>query len=484
LKTAWICLGRYGDICNALPLVWNDYTIGNRPTVVVSREFESLLDGISYADKLVFDGHYSNPAAALEEVKKSGGFEACYVAQCYGTSFDRECPSFIQEVYRLVGQFDLFDKLPLYFNRRSPSREAELVRQVDFEDARPVILVAAEGHSSPFPHTAELWDMLRPLEAQFRFLSLDKVRAERFYDLLGLYERARGLISIDTGHLHLAQATPDLPVMALVTHSPDQWHGSPRRRNHMAHVHYDQFSARKGEILRVLNMLQQTSARRFIHCYSDFDHRDEHSQHRFSVAKNTWEAEYAQGPWIVSPVHDATLTRTGVEVGDKIPVPFLHDVINRAALIARDHDVIVYTNDDNPFFKGLTYELTKIMQGKPAVWCSRMEFTRLQRAPDAEEVQRQKAYQHVGADLFAFTKTWWMDYRHLLPDFLIARECWDLCFRSIIDATGGARVHNLVGHEMHMSYWHAQETRECPGNLFNRDLCNKYFASHGGWPHV
>lgn len=250
MKTAWIALGANGDILNILPLVWNDYQNGNRPTVVVAEQFASLLDGISYADRYVWNGAYTKPADAFRAVEETRQFEAIYLPQCYGTAFDRECNNFCEEAWRLVGLHELWDTLPLVFDRRDTKRETELFRNVLGDPPLvPLLLVSHGGNSSPFAKRQELMELLEPLREDFQIVDISNIRADRFYDLLGLYERAAGLISTDSGCLHLAQATPALPVIALVTDSPDRWHGSPLRRNHVARITYSEFPFRKGEIL-------------------------------------------------------------------------------------------------------------------------------------------------------------------------------------------------------------------------------------------
>ena len=46
------------------------------------------------------------------------------------------------------------------------------------------------------------------------------MKAERFYDLLALFERAKCLVTVDTAHLHLAYACPTLPVVAIIGANP------------------------------------------------------------------------------------------------------------------------------------------------------------------------------------------------------------------------------------------------------------------------
>lgn len=254
MKSAIICLGANGDICNALPIAFQLYQEGNRVSFVVSTEYAGILDGVSYATPIVFGGHYSKPLDALKEVE--GRFDQIAIAQCYGTSFDRECSNFCEEVWRLVGLHELWDTLPLVFDRRDAKRETELFYNVlGAPPTVPLLLVSHGGNSSPFAKHQELMELLEPLREDFQIVDISNIRAERFYDLLGLYERAAGLISTDSGCLHLAQATPALNVIAIVTDTPDPWYGSPIRSNHSLRVGYSEFEQRKHEIVQTLNSL-------------------------------------------------------------------------------------------------------------------------------------------------------------------------------------------------------------------------------------
>lgn len=76
MKT-WICLSKYGDLMNLLPLWLRDSQAGERPKVVVSAEYAPLFDGISYVDPIIFKGATHEMQKAVEFAKTLGGKVVC-----------------------------------------------------------------------------------------------------------------------------------------------------------------------------------------------------------------------------------------------------------------------------------------------------------------------------------------------------------------------------------------------------------------------
>lgn len=445
---------------------------------MISREYESLLDGITYADKFIWQGHYSFFMDAAGLAEKTKRFDRVLIPQCYGPPAERMTESFCKEAWRLVGKLASWDKLPLVFDNRNPQREAALVEHCFKGATKPVVLISTRGKSSPFPNKVSLLEAIWPLREKFDFVDLDEVTADKFFDLLALYERAAALIAIDNGLLHLAQATPSLPVIALVTHFPDLWHGTPRRRNHIAYIRYSEFGTRIREIPEALCGLGMAGnvASRFIHVWSDYERTDRRAIRRHTVAKQTWAAAYERGPWVRCVVDERALSRNATAVGEQKPVPFLKDLLLEAASRARPGDVIVFTNDDTCFAPSLTETIMETMLRYPAMWGARREHVNVIRPLTTEEMM--KGYKHCGSDVFAFTLEWWQEHQDDIPDFLISFEAWDMVLKRLILRTGGVEVEDTCYHEMHLPYWHTPQNRECTGNLYNRELTRQWLAKH------
>lgn len=486
MKTCWITLGRYGDVMNTLPLVLHDFQEGNRPTMMVATPWADLLEGVTYCDVLTYNGGYQQPLEAAKQAEKTGLFEKIYICQCYGTTHKRECLSFAEEAWRLVGFHHLWGQLPLVFDNRDAIRERQIFESVQggiIPDV-PIVLMAHAGMSSPFPHRRELIDLFAfaPKE-KCQILDISDLKAHRFYDLLGLYESASALITVDSGPLHLAQATPNLPVVALISDRPDSWHGSPERPNHALRIPYGNFMSRRDEIVQLLENPIRNSQQRLVHVWNDYDNRADDPARRHFQAKKTWQAEYNRGSWISKPVHDSSLTRDSRETGEMKSVPYVNDLIDNVVHSINGNDLIILTNDDTIFPTGITDEILNHAKQGP-FWCSRMEYVRIYQPMTIDTLRSKSSYEHVGADMFVFTKAWWLDHRMEMPLMILSFEAWDLVLRTLINQYGGRKVTALVAHEMHTPYWHTAANRECTGNLYNRKQAQAFFHTRGGWPKV
>jgi hypothetical protein len=446
-RVAIICLGAFGDCCNALPIALHEFQQDNNVTFYIAREFESLLDGVTYCEKAVVDTHYSNCLQVAEAAEATGKYDRILVVQCYGTNIERQTDSYCKEAWRAVGKLHLWGKLPLAFDNRNSHREYKLeqsllhVKGADVPDVAldfPLVLVSTSGKSSPFPHTGLLLESLKSLESSFCILDISDLRCERFYDLLGLMEIATCLIVTDSGPLHLANAVPKLPVIAIITDRPDNWHGSPPQPNHVLRIRYGEFPSNVDRVVKTVMQLasKEKVERRIVHAWNDYPYRQSDAQFRHEIAKRSWEEEYKRGRWLPCPVYDAQLTRNAQSIGEPKPLPFVNDIIDAATERAQPDDYICLTNDDTIFVHGLT---DLILNG-PMQWSSRWEHAMVKEPLTAETI-RKNAWKHVGADIFVFTKRWWLEVRSEFPDMILAREAWQRIALSC-GTTGGQQSHD------------------------------------------
>jgi hypothetical protein len=329
-------------------------------------------------------------------------------------------------------------------------------------------------------------ELANSLSERFHILDISKIRCERFYDLIAYMEIASCLITTDSGPLHLANAVPKLPVIALVTDKPDLWHGSPPQPNHVLRIRYGDFLKSKDKIIATLEgILTGRKPPRdtiLFHVWNDYDRNDDGNLHRYRLARATWEKTYAQNSmWMSHPVHDNALTRSSLNIGEKRRTPFLKDVIDAAASEARQDDILVFTNDDSLMLEGFTETILREVVAHRAIWGARWELP-----PNGEQQwANPKGYKHCGADVFAFTKQWWEENAQNVPDHLVSFECWDLNFRMLIESTGGVSVDGLVAHFIHEPLWHSSEHREGVGNLHNRKLFQQWLAKRNlKWPSI
>jgi len=274
----YIILGRYGDIiqlCPAFQAV-HDRT-GLKPIVIVSTEYQTVLDGASYVQPFPvhwnwwqgvpnsrrlaeeqFGGglvcqwwHDSPDRIALIEQANSGGI----VLQSHGLEWGVDInrwPNYGTSMWDRAGfSREEMMGLPLVFDKRDAHREALLVKQHTHPNPamrRPMLLVNFTGHSSPFAPMPEVMRVVDEFKGRFNVVDLGRIRAQRIYDLLGLYDAAVGMITTDTATLHLA-AAGNIPYIA---YTVDGWTSSVPKGKCVVEIKYNDAIGRLGEIRPVL----------------------------------------------------------------------------------------------------------------------------------------------------------------------------------------------------------------------------------------
>lgn len=250
MKT-YVQLGRFGDILNILPILHADAEGGCRARLVVANKYLDIMEGVGYCDVRAWPGPFEHLLDAL----KWSGVDAVNL-QVYGHGYKqrRVCNSFCEESWNNGGMLDLFGKLHLVLDRRDKAREAQLVAR--YGDKRPMVLLGLSGNSSPFPHARALKAAVSIACPEANIVDLAHIVAYRPYDLLGLYDAAKVLVSIDTMHLHLAPASK-VPVVALYTDKPTSWHGTPFKPGQIERVAYGSFPQAMSSVVNVVKRLAQ-----------------------------------------------------------------------------------------------------------------------------------------------------------------------------------------------------------------------------------
>lgn len=232
-------LGKAGDLIQLLPALEDVAARIGKPVVMVNQQFASVLDGVSYVEPWVVPMQWPRETAkAREEAMKH--FKTVVVPQFWNDSvpFGQAQGGSIVDFNGQKWRFDLdkwpncqaamwsrlglslrqMQDMPLEFDKRDIRRERELA-SVASSWKKPVILFNLEGDSCPFGYAPEIMEVLKPLRHLFDLVDLQKIKAERVYDLLGLYDRAAGLLTVDTATLHLAGAG-NIPYVAFTN---DGW---------------------------------------------------------------------------------------------------------------------------------------------------------------------------------------------------------------------------------------------------------------------
>lgn len=250
-QQTFIQLGRNGDIILLLPAMLAIYQrTGFKPRMIVSSEYASVLDGVSYVERVSLNIHWWNgmgQARAFADLNFGGG----QVTQCYahGWGIDlSKWPNFSTSMWDRTGvPISEMQRLPLVFDKRNATVERNLIK-AHRKTSLPVLIISLNGQSSPFHAGKDVFDIVNKFRDRFEIIDIGMIRAPHIYDLLGLFDIAAGIITSDTATLWLAQASP-IPSIAF---SVDGWCGSIPRGNCVLNLRYSEVAGRKAEMEPIL----------------------------------------------------------------------------------------------------------------------------------------------------------------------------------------------------------------------------------------
>lgn len=430
MSKTYVLLGRAGDVIGILPMLYADSLKGERHKLVVAAEFASLLDGVSYVDRVVFDGpHFEIAKACLQSQSVNGEVKCLQIKgpkeqvaewtwRAAGVTAN-QTPSFEQEPWRMAGRLNEWGKHPLVFDRRNPEREAALVEKV-FPKRRgrkkPVMLVSTGGVSSPFPYKGLLHELLAlKFGATYQIVDLERVQADRFFDLLALFERGTVLVATDSGPLHLARAVPSLPVVALTNDKPNLWHGTAWTPNCIWYCRYSDFPDRGTEMLEAIGLHLRAKKRTVsphIHVWSEYHGKGETS----------WKCD-----WSPMPIYLGVCGRdSGNTLQDGKRFPYLKDVIRMA--MKKTEKLICLTRPETQ----ATPELLDILSSHDACYAYRIESG---------------TFKPI-VDCFSATKDWWKMVLKEVPDLILSKDYfWSHALWAIFKKHGAKDVTGCVYRE-------------------------------------
>lgn len=478
---AYLLLGRLGDITTLLPVLKDEAERTGQPTpLVCAAPYAPLLEGTSYVRPVVFQGDYSKAADARAWAARQLTSYELIDCSVYGqgVNIQKDMTSFNREIWRLSKTSLNFDTSPVVFDRRDFNRECTVVTVME-PDTR-YFLYAGAGHSSPFAESVQFFEALRARLSELRpgyaVIDISALKAERPYDLLALYERAEGLIATDSFPLHLAQATPNLPVAALTCEGPTEWHRSAWRPNHVIRAHYGEALQRVDEIAHAITAPRK---RTIFFVTTQASNPDVPTKERLGRAHASRQNEFkAHDGWYTFgfvPTRDASSMR------DR-PMPFCRDMFQQAAdALEHPQDVIVVCNADIGFSEGLTGRMLEALDRHGCCFAHRWDFygAALTRRQPRHEGDLKQAKWYPGSDFFACTKAWWEDVaKPIFPDMVYGREAWDMIMRNLMKRSGASEMHCAIWHERHVSFW--EHNHRVPGNEHNRRLATQWLARYGG----
>lgn len=249
---------KFGDVANIIAILYDEFIqTSQKPSLITTKGLLPLLDGVSYILPIVYPGDWQDLKGALLWAKKKYGEVKCLSFHGKNWPVHKKTCSFQLDIYERAGQLTRFP-LPLVFDNRDPKRDLGLSAEAAVSSYS--ILVADHSESSPFGQIEALVSLLESSFPEYQIIRLSTVKAEKPYDLIGLYDDALCLVSIDTMHLHLSAASK-VPVIALTTVKPEYWHGTAYQERFKCHIRYNDYDDRKGEIVDAIQSLIDGTSR-------------------------------------------------------------------------------------------------------------------------------------------------------------------------------------------------------------------------------
>lgn len=245
MSSAIVCLAKFGDICNALPIARH---FGIQDWIVNSN-YASVLLGASYVKPVRVHFPPDDIDKAMEYAKAN--YSDVLLCQTFGKQWKgRRDLAFNEMAWLNCGltseQFHDTANFPLLFDRRDKEREDFLVRR-HVKGKKPLLVLSvACAKSSPFAsHHIFTQAIEKKWGNVFEIVNLCQVKAARIYDLLAILDRARVIVSSDSFVIHLAAACA-APVIALVNDQP--FLASQPRRPALLRIPYAAVVARMREV--------------------------------------------------------------------------------------------------------------------------------------------------------------------------------------------------------------------------------------------
>lgn len=233
-------LGRYGDIVNVLPIAKHLHDTGTTPFFMVGWEFRDILDGVSYVNPWPVRLGHGDLIDALTQARKR--FRTVLNCQIWGVNYvqDQRCETFNQESWRMAGFLDHFTDptWPLVFDKRDPERERHLRERLFRTDKPKIVCNLTSAISAPFSSGKVILSRIGKQFSEYEVVDIGPLRCLYPFDILGLFDAAAVIISIDTLTLHLAQAC-HAPLVCIVR---DDWQGATPRYNCAARFTYSEAS--------------------------------------------------------------------------------------------------------------------------------------------------------------------------------------------------------------------------------------------------
>jgi len=483
-KQCIIQLGRFGDIINILPIAKHIHDTSGKPDFIVSKDFASILDGVTYVSPVVTDINWDMPSKAYAQYAPR--YSSTLVTQLYDADRTEKskhfCDSFTAEAWHRAGYLDRWSTLPLVFDNRNRTREQSLLNSVlgpSCFNSKPLVLISTSGYSSEYLYSTKLLDFLTAsLEQQYRVIDISSLRAERIFDVLALLEKASYLVTTDSAFLHLSYAVKT-PTVALLSDWHDMWHGSRPRSHVILSMRYNESDIRMPDIVDAIRKPAISfveSRHNIVHLVSRWCQKNQQDIERIGRAEQSWNKHYEKG---LVPIHVWKTGRTSESVGDNRRTHFLRDVLKTGMDACADDGVIIFTNDDTILCDDAIECVLDTLKNQDMTCSFRLTISR----------DFPLGRKDGGRDLFAFKKRWLLSHFDEIPDFILGSGGWDywmaIWFKyhlgeKIDMGTIGVQTKSEmpVGHilhEKHEAKWNIQDKGSHPGNRHNIETLRMAF---------
>jgi predicted GH43/DUF377 family glycosyl hydrolase len=268
VNDCYLQLSKIGDILGILPILYHRFKeTGQKQNLVISKKYSDIIEGCSYVEPVIFEGNHGDLKEAIKFAKQK--FDSVTVLQCHCRDFQiqHKTPSFQLDQWLRGNCIEHFGEWPLVFDQRSNLQE-RILRDNTIKRGQKYILIADHSESSPFPQIDELIEMVKKeFGANYQIIKLSEIKAYRFINLLGLYDKAAALISIETAHIHLSAASK-VPVFVLAT---DGWRGSAYQERFKFYCRYAEWSNQKTRLLNsIFNSLNEIAPIKITHIKTVF----------------------------------------------------------------------------------------------------------------------------------------------------------------------------------------------------------------------
>lgn len=521
-RAAIVQLARYGDIVNALPIAYALAMEGNEVHWYCDVNFMDLFEAVSYVfiHPVNLGDSMVQQVAAIAE---NDGYDEVIVPQVHGNKLEPpvKVDNFTLKQWANAG-LDWLDRYHQYrpiFNRRDLAGEASACEVLPVEDGRPILLINFASHSSPYERYAMQTEWVHAtFGASHRIFDLttlapgkpgkagqpaevNPLELKRIHHLLGFLSRAQAIITVDTATLHFAAAT-NTPTLQLSAGKdpqgqPSSFYDSECRKNVVFKCSYDQsirpaWRNRMATIIRnrefKLGMWVQDAGadnfdpvggRKIVHV-ADWFTGNAGDNPRVFRARATWE-ELRRDPDYTIRLHELQPgQRSSRDLGDIRRLPYIRDIIDYGCAGAKDDEIVVFTNSDVCLVPEAMGEIRRKLVDAPCCFSRRIDVDDC--APKRRLKELRRAISHVGADLFAMTKRFWLENRKTMPDLFLSAEGWDFCCRHWMLAHNiDAEMRTpIIWHQSHSSVWaQADVIHSSPSQVHNRRECEKFARANG-----